>query len=226
MKIHFFPALIAGLFMGILFVMPLQAEELNGIGVGAKAGTLGIGGEVFGSINDSLNLRLGLQGFNYDYDDTYSGIEYDADLELFSGMLLADWFPFGNNFRISAGAMLNENELTVTGTPTNGTFNINGVRYPAALVGSLTGVVDFNTVAPYVGIGYGGAFSDTSNWSFFCDVGVLFQGSPSVTYSATGPLAGNPAFQANLEQERKELEDDIDEYEYYPVVSLGVAYKF
>ena len=141
-------------------------------------------------------------------------------------MLLADLFPFGNNFRISAGLMLNENEVTMTGKPTNRTYTIGGITYPAALVGSLTGTVDFNTVAPYAGIGYGGAFSDNSNWSFFCDLGVLYQGSPNLSYTADGALSGNPIFEASLEKERKELEDDMSKYEYYPVLSLGVTYKF
>jgi len=199
---------------------------MTGLGVGAKVGTLGFGGDVIGRINDSLNMRLGLQGISYNYDDTYSNIDYDTDLKLFSGMLLADWFPFSNNFRLSAGLMVNDNEVTLTGRPRHGTFNIGGVTYPAYLVGSLTGTVDFNSIAPYAGIGYGGVFSDKSNWSFFFDLGVLFQGSPNVSYSANGPLASDPVFQAQLEKERKELEDDIDEYKYYPVLSMGVTYKF
>ncbi len=210
----------------LLLTQPVQAGDMTGLGVGAKISTLGGGVEIAGTITDSLNLRLGLQGFSYDFDDTYSDIDYNADVDFFSGLLLADWFPFNNNFRLSAGVAVNNNELTVTGEPRNGTYNIGGVTYPSALVGALTGTIDFNTVAPYAGIGYGGAFSDTGNWSFSFDLGVLFQGSPNVSYSAAGPLAGNAIFQANLEQERKELEDDLDEYEYYPVLSLGVTYKF
>lgn len=213
-------------FASFALLQPVHAEEMIGFGVGAKAGTLGVGADLIGRVNDSLNLRLGLQGFTYDISDSYSDIDYDADLELFSGMLLADLFPFGNNFRLSAGVMLNQNEVALTGKPSNNTYTIGGTTYPSALVGTLTGNVDFNTVAPYAGIGYGGAFSDKSNWSFFFDLGVLFQGSPKVSYTADGPLANNRTFQASLEQERKELEDDVDEYEYYPVLSLGVTYKF
>jgi hypothetical protein len=225
-KRHFILSTIFCLLASFVIIQPVQADEMTGLGVGAKVGTLGVGVDVIGRINDSLNLRLGLQGFTYDISDTYNDIDYEADLDLFSGMLLADLFPFGNNFRISAGVMLNQNEVTMTGKPTNRTYNIGGINYPAVLVGSLTGTVDFNTVAPYAGIGYGGAFSDNSNWSFFCDLGVLFQGSPNLTYTADGALSGNPIFEANLEKERQELEDDMSKYEYYPVLSLGVTYKF
>lgn len=225
-RTHFIPSILFCFVASFVLIQPVQAEDTIGIGVGGKVSSLGVGGEVVGRLHDNLNMRVGLQGIAYDRDDTYSGIDYEAELEFFSGILLADWFPFSNNFRVSGGVAVNQNELNVTGVPRNGTFTIGGTTYPSALAGSLTGTVDFNTVAPYAGIGYGGSFSDTSNWSFFCDLGILFQGSPNVSYSATGPLASNPTFQANLEQERKELEEDIDEYQYYPVVSMGVMYKF
>ena len=225
-KTYFIFSTIFCLFASFVIIQPVEADEMTGFGVGAKVSTLGVGADIVGRINDSLNLRIGLQGFVYDVSETYVDIDYDADLELFSGMLLADVFPFGNNFRISAGLMLNQNEVKMTGKPTNHTYTIDGRAYPSALVGNLTGTVDFNTVAPYVGIGYGGAFSDQSNWSLFCDLGVLFQGSPNVTYGADGILSYNPIFQAHLEQERKELEDELDKYEFYPVLSLGVTYKF
>ena len=225
-KIRFICSTLFCLLASCMIIQPVQASDMTGIGIGAKVGTLGIGADVIGRINDSLNLRLGLQGFTYETRVTYSGVDYDADLELFSGMLLADWFPFANNFRISGGLMVNQNEVTLTGKPTRGTYSINGTTYPAILVGNLTGKGDFNTVAPYAGIGYGGAFSDTGNWSFFFDLGVLFQGSPNVSYTADGILANNPIFLANLEQERQDLEDDLEKYQYYPVLSFGVTYKF
>ena len=58
------------------------------------------------------------------------------------------------------------------------------------------------------------------------DIGILFQGSPNVSYTASGVLADNPTFQANLERDRQDIEEDMDEYEYYPVLSMGVAYQF
>lgn len=44
----------------------------------------------------------------------------------------------------------------MTGTPTNGTYTLNGNTYSAASVGSVGGPVAVgNKVAPYLGIGYG-----------------------------------------------------------------------
>jgi len=113
------------------------------------------------------------------------------------------------------------------GRPRAGTtYDINGVSYSAAQVGNLRGNVDFNSIAPYLGIGWGNPFGSGGNWSFSCDLGVVFQGSPNVSLAADGQFADDPAFQANLEAERRDLEDELDSYKYYPVVSLGVTYRF
>ena len=214
------------LVFAVTFLVQPNSAQAAGFGVGGKVSSLGVGGEVVAGLTDFLNLRAGVQGIAWDYDDTYSGIEYEGELELFSGLFLVDLFPAKNNFRISAGFALNQNELTVTGVPTNGTYEINGIRYPSNLVGTLSGAVDFDSFAPYAGLGYGGHFGDSENWGFFMDIGILFQGSPQVSYTASGPIANDPFFQANLEAERKQLEEDIDEYEYYPVLSMGVFYRF
>jgi hypothetical protein len=176
----------------------------------------------------TLNARLGIQGFSYDEDGIETdNVNYDADLKLFSGLLTADWFPFHGGFRLSAGLLANGNELDLTGRPSAGsTFNINGVPFAAAEVGSLQGNVDFNSIAPYLGIGWGNPFSSGGNWSFNCDLGVAFQGSPDVTLTANGPAANNSDFLANLEAERRDLENEVDDFQYYPVVSLGITYRF
>jgi hypothetical protein len=63
-------------------------------------------------------------------------------------------------------------------------------------------------------------------WGFYCDFGVAFTESPDVSLAANGTLAANPAFQANLAQERQKIEDDLEPFEFYPVLSLGIFYRF
>jgi hypothetical protein len=55
----------------------------------------------------------------------------------------------------------------------------------------------------------------------------MFQGSPSVSsLSASGSLASNPVFNADLDQERADIKDKMDSFEYYPVVAFAVSYHF
>ena len=54
----------------------------------------------------------------------------------------------------------------------------------------------------------------------------MFQGSPTANLSATGPIASDPGFQADLAKEENNLQDDLDNFEYYPVISIGFNYRF
>ena len=199
------------------------------VAVGAKVSTLGVGVDFTTPLTEKLNLRAGIQWLEYGIDTESDGVEYDADLELFSGLMVADWHPFGGVFKITGGLLINDNKVVGTGEATPGTvstFTINNTVYTAADVGKLEAEISYNTVAPYLGIGWGNPVSKNSNWTFFCDIGVVFMGSPNVDIKASGAIASNEIFMTNLEQERKELEDDLASYEYYPVVTLGLSYKF
>jgi hypothetical protein len=150
-------------------------------------------------------------------------------MELFSGLIVADWHPFGGVFKITGGLLINDNKVSGTGEATPGnvaTFTINDTIYNAADVGNLEADISYNTVAPYLGIGWGNPVSKDSNWTFFCDIGVVFMGSPDVDVRASGVLARDEIFMTNLEQERRDLADELDSYKYYPVVTLGISYKF
>ena len=41
-----------------------------------------------------------------------------------------------------------------------------------------------------------------------------------------GLLAGDPTFEASLDAERAELEDELSDYKAWPVVSLGFVFNF
>ena len=55
---------------------------------------------------------------------------------------------------------------------------------------------------------------------------VLLSNSPDIKLSSNGTLASNPEVRANLEKERKEIEDDMDSYKIYPVIALSFFYRF
>lgn len=192
-----------------------------------KIGTLGLGAEYVTDINDRTNLKFGVNGFNYNYDSSEGGVDYDLDLKLFSVSALVDYHPSAGSFRITGGLLFNGNKIEATGKPTGAaTYTIGSTVYTSAQVGTLTGNIDFDSVAPYIGIGFGNAITADGNTSFNFDLGVVFQGSPDVTLAATGALATNAAFMADLKKEQLDLQNDIDNFELYPVVSLGFSYRF
>lgn len=81
-------------------------------------------------------------------------------------------------------------------------------------------------MAPYVGIGWGNAFGRSRRWGFVTDLGVAFTGSPDVALSATGTLASDPGFRADLAREEADLEDDLEDFKIYPVFSANLYFRF
>jgi len=199
------------------------ADETGGFDVGVKLSTLGAGVEVNYPIASNMSIAVGINKFSQSETDTIDGIEYDEDIDLQTLSVLFNYHPFNGSFRITAGAMLNNNELTLAAKP-NAFYDINGATYSSAQVGELKAKVDFDKIAPYVGVGLGHGTS--SGLSFTLDIGVLMQGEPNVDLTANGTESGNAVFQANLAQEEAAAEDDIKDFTVYPVIALGMSYRF
>ena len=217
---------VAGAFIFLLSGTAAWAD----VGVLLKGGTLGAGVDVTVGMSESLGLRLQANTFSYEDDFTESDVDYSADLELKSAGLLLDWHPFSGVFRVSAGAYWNGNEATATGRPTGGTYEINGVTYNAADIGSLNGQIDFESVAPYFGIGFASAPKAGRGMTFSFDLGVLYQGEPNVGLTATCavglPGATCTSIQNDVAAEQASLQEELSDYKFHPVVSFGIGYRF
>ncbi|RXK87974.1 hypothetical protein EST62_05540 [Chlorobaculum sp. 24CR] len=197
------------------------------IALGVKGGTTGIGGEVTVGVIDKLNFRTGYNFFNYDGNATESGIDYDYKLKLRTLPLLLDLHPFSSGFRVTSGIFINNNEVTGTATA-QGSYDIGGTTYNAADIGSLDAKIDFRKTAPYLGIGWGNAVGKNSRLTIAFDAGVMFQGTPKVSLTPRDVQAGvdTALLQKNIDKEIADVKDDIDNLKYYPIISLGLAYKF
>ncbi|WP_148717275.1 hypothetical protein [Chitinolyticbacter meiyuanensis] len=201
----------------------------NDNAIGGSISTLGAGVEYTRRLDEQFNLRVNANGLNYNRSDTIDDIHYDAKLRLRNAGVLADWVV-NRWLRLSAGLYYNGNKADLSGNPTDGNYTFNGASYPAAAVGDLSGKVDFNTFSPYLGIGFGNPVGSDSNWTFTFDVGVLFQGSPKVSLNAQcSPLlsaADCQVLQDNVTAEEDEVRKAAEDYEFWPVVKLGLHYAF
>jgi len=206
----------------------LAANGALAAGVGVRAGTTGIGADVAVEVLPTLSARVGYSYLSFSTSVDSSEVEYDAKPKLSNGNLFLDWSPLGP-FRITGGLILNDNKVDVTGVPTGGTFTLNGVVYPAAAIGSLSGTVKSGkSAAPYLGIGYGNVSGAGVN--FYFDLGVMFQGNPKATLTATCgpalPAAQCSQLQSNAAAEAIDLQDSIKNFKYFPVASFGVTIGF
>jgi hypothetical protein len=195
-----------------------------GIGIAGRAGTLGIGVEVTQSLVPMLNVRGGLNWFNYSFDGNESGVNYNIDLKLKSFTAMLDFHPIPlMGFRLTGGIVFNSNGLEMVSDQISGTIEVGGQQYPTGDVGNLVGNVDFKSTAPYFGIGWGNAAN--SRIGLAIDLGIALQGSPQVELSATGVLASDQTFRSSMNREVQELEDEISGFKYYPVISIGLSFK-
>lgn len=194
-------------------------------GFGLKAGTLGVGIEGRWSFLPWLDVRLGANRYDYDDDGSQAGINYDSTFALDTFYVTGNLRVPLSPFRITAGAFDNRNEFLMGSTDMGGAnFDIGGATFSAADVGTLNGVASFSAVSPYLGVGYD--IEILGKVGVNLDFGVLWQGVPTVTLQADGAAADLPAFQDALELERLELEDELDDFKAWPVVSLGFVYNF
>jgi hypothetical protein len=211
----------------LLFLPGISSADTS---LGLRAGTLGLGAELSYAVSQNVALRLAADTYSpKTVTITQQDIDYDAKAKLRSASLLFDWFPFANNFRISLGAIFNRNKVTAAGKPnSSGQFIINGVPINASDVGSLDAEVTFRKTAPYLGIGYGRPVN--GGLSFISDLGVMFQGVPTstltATCSATASAPNCATLQSAVASEQATLQDNVSRFKYYPVVSIGLAYTF
>jgi len=201
--------------------------------ISIDAGTLGAGVQVGHSFSPRFEGRLGIAAWTVTGRRKVADLTYEARGELRSAQLLADWHPGASPFRLTAGVLYDATRITGTSVaPPSGVYRIGGIDVPASLVGSLKGRVDFPTVAPYAGLGWGRA-AGGGRWGFHADLGAAYQGHGKVTLTPEIP-AGSPILQIPgalevldlaVAQEEAEAERRIAKYDVYPVVMLGVVYR-
>jgi hypothetical protein len=199
-----------------------SADYHLGFRVAPRISTLGAGLEVAKGFTPNFGLRAGFNYFSYGYDATESDVSYKLDLELKSFGLFADWHPFKGAFRLSGGLLINGNGLSGSAKPTT-LVEIGGTDY------DLTSVnldISYNTLAPYLGLGWDTTFGDRDNWGFAFDLGLIYSGSAEAALTATGLGLSDATFEENRIKEQNELQSDLDSLKWWPVISAGLVYQF
>lgn len=159
--------------------------------IGVKFGTFGIGADVKYKFNEQLAARAGFDMYSInDIKIEDEEVTYNFDVKLRDMYALADWHPWKGSFRTSTGLFINSSNVDGTITPSIAAgekieFDFNGKHYEynTEELGSISTIADFDPVAPYLGFGWDTSFGKEKGWGFTFDVGVVFQGSMSTSYS-------------------------------------------
>lgn len=147
-----------------------------------------------------------------------------------------------SGFHVSPGALIyNGNAGNATASvPAGQTFSLGSTTYYSGQTTPVngTGTIGFNKAAPMVLLGFGNLLPRSSrHFGVSLEAGVVFQGSPGAKLNLAGSAcvisatagclnaATDPTVQANIQSEQNKLNNDLNPFKYYPVISLGISYK-
>lgn len=222
-----------------------DANETRRGGFGASASTNGVGVECAYSVSPRFDVRAGYDFGSLPLNQIEQGITYDSEIKFSAGRLLLDFKPFGGGFRLSGGLYTRAPELDMRAAG-SGRVELNGRAFNADV--KLDGAIELGGATPYVGLGWGGSPAG-SGFGASLDAGVLFTGAPRVTLSSPSGFACDAtqapdcspesdgfnvsddsaqaaAFASALETERQDLGDDAKDVRFWPVVRVGLHYRF
>lgn len=195
-----------------------------------KAGFPGVGLGLGQAINDTLNVRGEFSTAGSMSRSFKEGnVDYDGKFKSDMAGIYLDGFVAGN-FRLTGGLSFNDVKASGTGVPTgSGSITINQTTIAYGPADNVSFSAKLPSVTPYLGIGWGHALGSTG-WSFIADLGINIgkfkarvDASQSIVDKLT--LAGRNA-QADIDVEQQKLQDKFDKYSVWPVMMIGVAYRF
>ncbi len=211
--------------------------------IGTFSSTLGFGGRVATSITHSINLRAGVTYLSFTLDRKAYGVPYNTNVILQSEQVAVDWFPF-HNFYVSPGWFFaSSNRLFGSANvPPNTQLILNGSNYYSSTTDPVqaTGFIRLSRSAPMITMGWGNWIRHAlpgNHWAFPFEFGMGFEHDPKTGLDFTGQactypgrncfdVTTNAEFQANVNVERKKLQDDADWARFYPILAGGIVYRF
>lgn len=234
---------------GASFAQSAQQDAATGVpirqgsthGFGARMGTDGIGLSYTYGLHKYVDLRAGYSFGSLGYDGGVGeeeGVDYAVNLEFGAITALVDIKPFGGRFRITTGMYSAPPELKFSASAEDGDEIGDGQTYTGTVY--LDGGIKLGSAAPYLGLGWGGT-SSAKGLGMSFDLGVLFTKSPKVSLRASGTditdsngntfdigdgSASDQDFQNALRQEIADLEADAKDFKLWPVLNLGLHYRF
>jgi hypothetical protein len=213
--------------LSLLTLASLAAPAAAQLSIGARAATTGLGAELSFPLGGVLRGRLaaGTGSYGLEFDSTR--VTYEGDAELRSLLAIVDLYPAGGGFRLSGGALLNDNRLEGD-APVRDVLLDNGIAVPPSLdLGTLHAEATGDEVAPYAGLGWDRGPNGRGGWHVSIDAGVAYHGEPDVHLELATPIAIPAAVLRELmEQEERDLEEELADYRYLPVVAVSLAYRF
>jgi hypothetical protein len=208
-----------------------------------KASTLGGGVDISRALGGHFALRGSVNLVDFAFPFSIDGVTYDSQFNFRSGGVSLDWFPRHGGLRISPGVLYLKNNLSaISGVPPGKYFElgeqgfINSVDDP---LNGTAGVVFPRRVAPMITFGFRNLLfrkdEGSGRLSFPVEFGAAYSGAAKIDVTLNGTactlegcftFAQNAEAQDSLKAEIKKLNNRLDNFPIYPIVSMGATYRF
>ena len=246
--------LLSALFFFVTAAPAYAAIDPDKFFAGMDIGTLGLGLNGGYKVNDMFKVRLngnffpngGLFGVagRMAADEISDDADADISAHQYSIGLLGDVHPFSGSFRVTGGIYYLRHDLSAKLTPKpDTTIDIGDMTYNADEIGYVDAEIKWNKIAPYLGVGWDTGGINQRGLSFSSSLGILYskptlditaQPNPNLKDSYPGTPAQKEAayaeFEAELQREIDKETSDVDDYlkwmRYYPVITVGLTYRF
>jgi hypothetical protein len=214
---------------------------------GGGVSPLGINMQAAVNASRYINLRGVGNLFNYTVNNiSTNGLNINGKLNFATAGASVDFYPFPNHgFRLSPGALFyNQNNVAADVTVAGGTsFTLNDVTYYASSANPIkgNGALGLNARNPTFSMttGWGNMIPRRGgHWSFPFEIGAAFVGAPTINMVLTSGqacdaqgqncvnVATDPTVQANLQAQLVKYRNDVNPFQYYPIINFGAAYNF
>lgn len=231
---HAFPLAAALAFLASAAHAQERPRQLDGQGfaVDVSGGTTGGSAHAQLGLHPRLALRMGYNYLEFGRDDEeVSGVSYSGDLE-FSGFGgFVDLHPFRSAFTVTGGVFVGDKSVLLDAVPVED-VTLGDQAFTPEEVGTLTGDAEFADTAFFAGLGYDPSLYKDGKLSLVVRAGVLFADEPDVALDASIlgdsslPDEARTRLRDALDAEAIQIADDVDDYAYYPVLTLGLGYRF
>ncbi len=201
--------------------------------------SFGAGAEIAYSFSPKRAIRIGALYGDFEIDvegDNNNGVEgdelsYKSDIELRNGYLFHDWHPWGGWFRLSSGILVNNSKAKIitrceenSPIPLFTNCEFGNSRFAPAVLGDIITNIDFEPINPYLGIGWSRATG--KGWYVSADLGVAYLSDVNVDMRSTGSCNDNAQCRAEINEEKREVERELEELNLLPIALIAVNYRF
>lgn len=229
-----------------------EVKKRNAYGVffDVNAGTQGIGFNVGYEFNRYLKLRFRTAWLGASFNQEWDEMDVSAKFNGNTTGLLLDVHPFAGSFHVTGGFNFRPISVEAKGTMNSsipGVINSDKIyslgdkhyKYMGDGTGWVRGEYKWRSCMPYLGIGWSSNGEGDRGLYFSCDLGVNFIGTGkfSVQSSETGiyevssdgqiiKAVGNSELRDAIWKEGEDVFKIADQIFVYPVIQLGMGFRF